>query len=236
MTYQTTPVSLKTQKRLMENIKETSLDRVLKEVHLAELPKQMRKGDGGVFWRKAIALVRKRDMTTSYAIASRDDSGMVHYVADYGTASPITSLLAVHPFLCLTEQDVRRATEERRIVLVAEYLGGNTVALETARKLTDKERMDILVKITRTQRLSMPKATLWTAPDSEDEEENAESPVQRKDAEEKALREACEGAGKEAARKAENAAGLARASLRRSARASASKDSVSNENSKKKNQ
>ena len=222
----------------MENIKETSLDRVLKEVHLAELPKQMRKGDGGVFWRKAIALVRKRDMTTSYAIAARDDSGMVHYVADYGTASPITSLLAVHPFLCLTEQDVRRATEERRIVLVAEYLGGNTVALETARKLTDKERMDILVKITRTQRLSMPKATLWSAPDSEDEdeEENAESPVQRKDAEEKALREACEGAGKEAARKAENAAGLARASLRRSARASASKGSASNENSKKKNQ
>lgn len=221
----------------MENIKETSLDRVLKEIHLTELPKQMRKGDGGVFWRKAIALVRKRDMTTSYAIAARDDSGMVHYVADYGTASPITSLLAVHPFLCLTEQDVRRATEERRIVLVAEYLGGNTVALETARKLTDKERMDILVKITRTQRLSMPKATLWTAPDSEDEEEeNVESPVQRKDAEEKALREACEGAGKEAARKAENAAGLARASLRRSARASASKDSVSNENSKKKNQ
>ena len=222
----------------MENIKETSLDRVLKEVHLTELPKQMRKGEGGVFWRKAIALVRKRDMTTSYAIAARDDSGMVHYVADYGTASPITSLLAVHPFLCLTEQDVRRATEERRIVLVAEYLGGNTVALETARKLTDKERMDILVKITRTQRLSMPKATLWTAPDSEDEdeEENAESPVQRKDAEEKALREAWEGAGKEAARKAENAAGLARASLRRSARASASKGSASNENSKKKNQ
>ena len=222
----------------MENIKETSLDRVLKEVHLTELPKQMRKGDGGVFWRKAIALVRKRDMTTSYAIAARDDSGMVHYVADYGTASPITSLLAVHPFLCLTEQDVRRATEERRIVLVAEYLGGNTVALETARKLTDKERMDILVKITRTQRLSMPKVTLWTAPDSEgeDEEENTESPVQRKDAEEKALREACEGAGKEAARKAENAAGLARASLRRSARASASKGSASNENSKKKNQ
>ena len=221
----------------MENIKETSLDRVLKEVHLTELPKQMRKGDGGVFWRKAIALVRKRDMTTSYAIAARDDSGMVHYVADYGTASPITSLLAVHPFLCLTEQDVRRATEERRIVLVAEYLGGNTVALETARKLTDKERMDILVKITRTQRLSMPKATLWTAPDSEDEEEeNAENPVQRKDAEEKALREACEGAGKEAARKAENAAGLARASLRRSARASVSKDSAPKENSKKKNQ
>ena len=220
----------------MENIKETSLDRVLKEVHLAELPKQMRKGDGGVFWRKAIALVRKRDMTTSYAIAARDDSGMVHYVADYGTASPITSLLAVHPFLCLTEQDVRRATEERRIMLVAEYLGGNTVALETARKLTDKERIDILVKITRTQRLSMPKATLWTAPDSDGEEEDTENPVQRKDAEEKALREACEGAGKEAARKAENAAGLARASLRRSARASASKGSASNENSKKKNQ
>ena len=218
----------------MENIKETSLDRVLKEIHLTELPKQMRKGDGGVFWRKAIALVRKRDMTTSYAIAARDDSGMVHYVADYGTASPITSLLAVHPFLCLTEQDVRRATEERRIVLVAEYLGGNTVALETARKLTDKERMDILVKITRTQRLSMPKVTLWTAPDSEDEEEeNTESHVQRKDAEEKALREACEGAGKEAARKAENAAGLARASLRRSTRASTPKDSASNENSKK---
>ncbi len=221
----------------MENIKETSLDRVLKEIHLTELPKQMRKGDGGVFWRKAIALVRKRDMTTSYAIAARDDSGMVHYVADYGTASPITSLLAVHPFLCLTEQDVRRATEERRIMLVAEYLGGNTVALETARKLTDKERMDILVKITRTQRLSMPKVTLWTAPDSEDEEEeNTESHVQRKDAEEKALREACEGAGKEAARKAENAAGLARASLRRSARASTPKDSASKENSKKKNQ
>lgn len=218
----------------MENIKETSLDRVLKEVHLTELPKQMRKGDGGVFWRKAITLVRKRDMTTSYAIAARDDSGMVHYVADYGTASPITSLLAVHPFLCLTEQDLRRATEERRIALVAEYLGGNTVALETARKLTDKERMDILVKITRTQRLSMPKATLWTAPDSEDEEEeNVESPVQRKDAEEKALREACEGAGKEAARKAENAAGLARASLRRSARASTPKDSTQNENNKK---
>ena len=220
----------------MENIKETSLDRVLKEVHLAELPKQMRKGDGGVFWRKAIALVRKRDMTTSYAIAARDDSGMVHYVADYGTASPITSLLAVHPFLCLTEQDVRRATEERRIVLVAEYLGGNTVALETARKLTDKERMDILVKITRTQRLSMPKATLWSAPDSEDEEEDTESPVQRNDAEEKALREARPGAGKEAARKAENAAGLARASLRRSPRSCPPRDSSTTDYTKTKNQ
>ena len=136
----------------MKNIKEASLDRVLKAARLAELPKQARPSDP-IFWKEAIVLVRKRDLTQSYALAHRDITGRVTYTADYGTPAPIVSLLSVHPYLCMGPGEIRGATEDERTSMIEDFLGSKA---QVAGKLTDEERVALLKKISKKQTASMP--------------------------------------------------------------------------------
>ena len=101
----------------MKNIKETSLDRALKAARLTELPKQARPSDP-IFWKEAIVLVRKRDLSQSYALAHRDITGRITYTADYGTPATIVSLLSVHPYLCMGPGEIRGATEDERTSMI----------------------------------------------------------------------------------------------------------------------
>lgn len=136
----------------MKNIKETSLDRALKAARLTELPKQARPSDP-IFWKEAIVLVRKRDLTQSYAMAHRDITGRITYTADYGTPAPIVSLLSVHPYLCMTPGEIRGATEDERAGMIEDFLGSKA---QVAGKLTDDERTALLSKISKKQTASMP--------------------------------------------------------------------------------
>lgn len=136
----------------MKNIKETSLDRALKAARLTELPKQAKPSDP-IFWKEAIVLVRKRDLTQSYALAHRDITGRITYTADYGTPAPIVSLLSVHPYICMTPGEIRGATEDERTIMIEDFLGSKA---QVAGKLTDEERTALLSKISKKQTASMP--------------------------------------------------------------------------------
>lgn len=147
----------------MKNIKETSLDRTLKAARLTELPKQARPSDP-IFWKEAIVLVRKRDLTQSYALAHRDITGRITYTADYGTPAPIVSLLSVHPYICMTPGEIRGATEDERTSMIEDFLGSKA---QVAGKLTDEERTALLSKISKKQTASMPNRTPFIEPQEE---------------------------------------------------------------------
>lgn len=175
----------------MKNIKETSLDRALKAARLTELPKQARPSDP-IFWKEAIVLVRKRDLTQSYALAHRDITGRITYTADYGTPAPIVSLLSVHPYICMTPGEIRGATEDERTSMIEDFLGSKA---QVAGKLTDEERTALLSKISKKQTASMPNRT----PVTETQEVTQEIPQKvpkenpkeiREEAERRAVQEA----------------------------------------------
>lgn len=175
----------------MRNIKETSLDRALKAARLTELPKQAKPSDP-IFWKEAIVLVRKRDLTQSYALAHRDITGRITYTADYGTPAPIVSLLSVHPYICMTPGEIRGATEDERTSMIEDFLGSKA---QVAGKLTDEERTALLSKISKKQTASMPNRT----PVTETQEVTQEIPQKvpkenpkeiREEAERRAVQEA----------------------------------------------
>lgn len=177
----------------MKNIKEASLDRVLKAARLTELPKQAKPSDP-IFWKEAIVLVRKRDLTQSYAMAHRDITGRITYTADYGSPAPIVSLLSVHPYLCMTPGEIRGATEDERTSMIEDFLGSKA---QVAGKLTDEERTALLSKISKKQTASMPNRTPFveTQEESASKESSKESLKEnpkeiREEAERRAVQEA----------------------------------------------
>lgn len=177
----------------MKNIKETSLDRALKAARLTELPKQAKPSDP-IFWKEAIVLVRKRDLSQSYAMAHRDITGRITYTADYGTPAPIVSLLSVHPYLCMGPGEIRGATEDERTSMIEDFLGSKAQA---AGKLTDEERVALLKKISKKQTASMPNRTpfIETSEESASKESSKESSKEnpkeiREEAERRAVQEA----------------------------------------------
>lgn len=176
----------------MKNIKETSLDRVLKAARLTELPKQAKPSDP-IFWKEAIVLVRKRDLTQSYALAHRDITGRITYTADYGSPAPIVSLLSVHPYLCMTPGEIRGATEDERTSMIEDFLGSKA---QVAGKLTDEERTALLSKISKKQTASMPNRTPFIETQEETPQETSqkvskETPKDtREEAERRAVQEA----------------------------------------------
>lgn len=177
----------------MKNIKETSLDRALKAARLTELPKQARPSDP-IFWKEAIVLVRKRDLSQSYALAHRDITGRITYTADYGTPAPIVSLLSVHPYLCMGPGEIRGATEDERTSMIEDFLGSKA---QVAGKLTDEERVALLKKISKKQTASMPNRipVVETSEESASKESSKESlkenpKEKREEAERRAVQEA----------------------------------------------
>ena len=177
----------------MKNIKETSLDKALKAARLTELPKQARPSDP-IFWKEAIVLVRKRDLSQSYALAHRDITGRITYTADYGTPAPIVSLLSVHPYLCMGPGEIRGATEDERTSMIEDFLGSKA---QVAGKLTDEERVALLKKISKKQTASMPNRipVVETSEESASKESSKESlkenpKEKREEAERRAVQEA----------------------------------------------
>ena len=65
---------------------------------LRELPEVY---DGENIYIKSLALVSKRDGTTSYVATCKDILGADKIVKDFGTVSPIVEVKEVHPYLYL---------------------------------------------------------------------------------------------------------------------------------------
>ena len=131
----------------MANIKEESLSRALSAKRIPDLPKQYRE-DSGEYWLEAIVLVRKLNMSQSYAVAKRDADGKISYTADFGDISPISGLISIHPYMYLNkERYMPFETMEQKRHALKEYLGGDDEVIEAVNDMADGDVEHSLLEI-----------------------------------------------------------------------------------------
>lgn len=131
----------------MANIKEESLSRALSAKRIPDLPKQYRE-DSGEYWLEAIVLVRKLNMSQSYAVAKRDADGKISYTADFGDISPISGLISIHPYMYLNkERYMPFETMVQKRHALKEYLGGDEEVTEAVDDMTDEDVEHSLLEI-----------------------------------------------------------------------------------------
>ena len=131
----------------MANIKEESLSKALSAKRIPDLPKQYRE-DSGEYWLEAIVLVRKLNMSQSYAVAKRDADGKISYTADFGDISPISGLISIHPYMYLNkERYMPFETMEQKRHALKEYLGGDDEVIEAVNDMTDEDVEHSLLEI-----------------------------------------------------------------------------------------
>lgn len=106
-----------------DNIKSKTLSLALSAAKLSDLPKHWDGEDDGEFWTKAVVLVKKRDLSESYALAMRNAFGFIRYTRDFGSLSPVYARLAIYPYEFLDErQFCEYDTEQQmRSALMVEY-------------------------------------------------------------------------------------------------------------------
>lgn len=131
----------------MANIKEESLSKALSAKRIPDLPKQYRE-DSGEYWLEAIVLVRKLNMSQSYAVAKRDADGKISYTADFGDISPISGLISIHPYMYLNkERYMPFETMVQKRHALKEYLGGDEEVIEAVDDMTDEDVERSLLEI-----------------------------------------------------------------------------------------
>lgn len=131
----------------MANIKEESLSKALSARRIPDLPKQYRE-DSGEYWLEAIVLVRKLNMSQSYAVAKRDADGKISYTADFGDISPISGLISIHPYMYLNkERYMPFETMEQKRHALKEYLGGDDEVVEAVNEMADGDVEHSLLEI-----------------------------------------------------------------------------------------
>ena len=131
----------------MANIKEESLSKALSAKRIPDLPKQYRE-DSGEYWIEAIVLVRKLNMSQSYAVAKRDADGKISYTADFGDISPISGLISIHPYMYLNkERYMPFETMMQKRHALKEYLGGDEEVIEAVDDMTDEDVEHSLLEI-----------------------------------------------------------------------------------------
>ena len=101
------------------NMKNSSLGRALSFAGLRDLPKSV-SGDER-FWIRAITLVKKKNNNEEYVISERRASGIVNHICDFGSMSPIGSVLRVHPYMYLDEGVRESCSRVSRDMLALEY-------------------------------------------------------------------------------------------------------------------
>ena len=131
----------------MANIKEESLSKALSAKRIPDLPKQYRE-DSGEYWLEAIVLVRKLNMSQSYAVAKRDADGKISYTADFGDISPISGLISIHPYMYLNkERYMPFETMVQKRHALKEYLGGDDEVVEAVNDMADEDVEHSLLEI-----------------------------------------------------------------------------------------
>ena len=131
----------------MANIKEESLSKALSAKRIPDLPKQYRE-DSGEYWLEAIVLVRKLNMSQSYAVAKRDADGKISFTADFGDLSPISGLISIHPYMYLNkERYMPFETMEQKRHALKEYLGGDDEVIEAVNDMVDEDVEHSLLEI-----------------------------------------------------------------------------------------
>lgn len=95
----------------MQKILEKSLIDALSWAGVRELPN---KNDGECFYIKALALVSKRDGTSSYVALRKNEKGIDTIVKDFGTVAQIVEVKETYPYLYLDASFVPEFTTKKK--------------------------------------------------------------------------------------------------------------------------
>jgi len=103
---------------------ESTLKEALAASATRDLPKRYDENSGEI-WIKGIALVRKLNGTKNYALATKNGSGVIKVVQDFGVLSPIVGVADVFPYLYLDKKRFidNLTTREEKIAFLGRVRG-----------------------------------------------------------------------------------------------------------------
>lgn len=101
-------------------LEENTLSEALSFARVKELPKKY-KPELGLTWILAIALIKKKNMMTAYAIVEQRADGLIQYKKTFGRLSQIDGLLSIHPYMYVDEEALAMARKANRRTLAMYY-------------------------------------------------------------------------------------------------------------------
>lgn len=101
-------------------LEENTLSEALTFARLKELPKKLNP-ELGLTWILAVALIKKKNLMTAYAIVEQRADGLIQYKKTFGRLSPIDGLLAIHPYMYVDEEALAMARKANRRTIAMHY-------------------------------------------------------------------------------------------------------------------
>ena len=101
-------------------IKEESLSRALSFAGCRDLPKAINP-DLDLTWIRAITLVRKKNGNEEFIISEQRATGLVNHIADFGSMSPIGSVIRFYPYMYLDDGIRQSCANVSRNMLAMQY-------------------------------------------------------------------------------------------------------------------
>lgn len=83
-------------------VKNQSLSKALSFAGCRDLPKALNP-ELDMFWIRAITLVKKKNGNEEFIVSEQRATGLVNHIADFGTMSPIGSVVRFYPYMYLDE-------------------------------------------------------------------------------------------------------------------------------------
>lgn len=101
-------------------LEENTLSEALTFARLKELPKKLNP-ELGLTWILAVALIKKKNLMTAYAIVEQRADGLIQYKKTFGRLSPIDGLLAIHPYMYVDDEALAMARKANRRTIAMHY-------------------------------------------------------------------------------------------------------------------
>lgn len=101
-------------------LEENTLSEALTFARVRELPKKYNP-ELGLTWILAVALIKKKNLMTAYAIVEQRADGLIQYKKTFGRLSPIDGLLSIHPYMYVDEEALAMARKANRRTIAMHY-------------------------------------------------------------------------------------------------------------------
>lgn len=111
-------------------LEENTLSEALTFARVRELPKKYNP-ELGLTWILAVALIKKKNLMTAYAIVEQRADGLIQYKKTFGRLSPIDGLLAVHPYMYVDDEALAMARKANRRTIAMHYVGAEEEIIDS---------------------------------------------------------------------------------------------------------
>ncbi len=101
-------------------LEEETLSEALSFARVKELPKKFNP-ELGLTWILAIALIKKKNLMTAYAIVEQRADGLIQYRKTFGRLSPLDGLISIHPYMYVDEEAFGMARKANRRTIAMHY-------------------------------------------------------------------------------------------------------------------